>query len=363
MLLPSHIPLRALLLLGTPALGLFAAGCSDPDDLTCIDDQCSTSETGTGTTSDDTTSTSAHSPTTLTTQPTTSPTDTSSTTSSSTTDDTTTTTGMPVCGDGMVDEDETCDEAGETPTCDDDCSSVECGDGNLNEAAGELCDQPTSTADCEAATCRAPVCGDGEVNPLAGEECDDGNADGDDGCSSDCYREWRVFVSSEKYEGNDNVTVGLNGLNGADAKCQELATQAGLAGTYKAWLSTKAKRMGEKDENPANRFGIDATTSKGPYMLPDGTLVAMGWADLTDGTLAHAIDQDENGVTVMGSAVWTNTKVDGTTFGVNDCGGWTMSAGVIKSQVGYTTSADKAWTEVDTQFCSSAARIYCFQVE
>ena len=44
------------------------------------------------------------------------------------------------CGDGIVDPGETCDDAGESPTCDDDCTLPECGDANHNAAAGEDCD-------------------------------------------------------------------------------------------------------------------------------------------------------------------------------------------------------------------------------
>jgi hypothetical protein len=44
------------------------------------------------------------------------------------------------CGNGTVDVGEDCDDAGESATCDDDCTPVDCGDENLNEAAGEACD-------------------------------------------------------------------------------------------------------------------------------------------------------------------------------------------------------------------------------
>mgnify|MGYP000220795266 CR=1 FL=1 len=48
------------------------------------------------------------------------------------------------CGDGLVHAGvESCDDAGASKNCDDDCSLVECGDGVLNEAAGEACDTDT----------------------------------------------------------------------------------------------------------------------------------------------------------------------------------------------------------------------------
>jgi len=64
-----------------------------------------------------------------------------------------------VCGDGVVDTDEQCD------------------DGN------------TSNEDLCTNTCRAAVCGDGFVQQVTGEECDDGNVISGDGCSSECLNE------------------------------------------------------------------------------------------------------------------------------------------------------------------------------
>ncbi len=126
---------------------------------------------------------------------------------------------MGVCGDGMVEGDEECDEAVETATCDDDCTFADCGDEIVNEAAGEVCDEggesfscdsdctlpvcgdgitneshdevcdgggPTSTCDDD---CTLPLCGDGNQNLAALESCDDGNNLSDDGCSGTCVLE------------------------------------------------------------------------------------------------------------------------------------------------------------------------------
>jgi hypothetical protein len=46
----------------------------------------------------------------------------------------------PMCGDGLVDMGEECDDAGESATCDADCSVAQCGDGTSNSTAGESCD-------------------------------------------------------------------------------------------------------------------------------------------------------------------------------------------------------------------------------
>jgi hypothetical protein len=104
----------------------------------------------------------------------------------------------PECGNGAVHGDEECDTAGETAACDDDCTEVACGDGNVNEAAGEVCDDGANDAcgecneDCTAAgTEPCPgdepdpaVCGNGTLED--GEVCDDGYTDACGTCNADC---------------------------------------------------------------------------------------------------------------------------------------------------------------------------------
>lgn len=59
----------------------------------------------------------------------------------STSGSTTATTDVMVgCGNGVVEADELCDAAGESPSCDVDCTPAECGDGVVNASAGELCE-------------------------------------------------------------------------------------------------------------------------------------------------------------------------------------------------------------------------------
>jgi cysteine-rich repeat protein len=109
------------------------------------------------------------------------------------------------CGDGeRCPEFEACDDAGESPTCDADCTVVRCGDGTLNVTAGEACDDGYRDAcgscnvDCTGAGAGS-TCGDGDLCPET-EECDDGNTDDDDGCSSTCaipiptVSEWGMVV-------------------------------------------------------------------------------------------------------------------------------------------------------------------------
>jgi len=72
-----------------------------------------------------------------------------------------TTSPGPFCGDGHADPEEQCDEPQPSATCDPDCTISACGDGYLNEAAGE--------------------------------ECDDGNIIKGDGCDGGCHAEfWKL---------------------------------------------------------------------------------------------------------------------------------------------------------------------------
>ena len=94
----------------------------------------------------------------------------------------------PICGNGVVEDDEDCDDEGESVDCDADCTFAECGDGVLNVTRGEECDDEGETATCDI-DCTFADCGDGTLNVTAGEECDDGNTDSGDGCSADCTLE------------------------------------------------------------------------------------------------------------------------------------------------------------------------------
>ena len=59
----------------------------------------------------------------------------------------------------------------------------------------------TSTGGDQTTEGPAPVCGDGVKD--GDEECDDGNAVEADGCLGDCTREWFVFVTSEPHTQGD----------------------------------------------------------------------------------------------------------------------------------------------------------------
>ncbi len=168
-----------------------------------------------------------------------------------------------------------------------------------------------------------------------------------------------VFVTSTIHNGD------LGGLTGADAQCQSLADNAGLSGTYLAWLS-------DDTDSPSTRFA----QSTGPYARVDGVVIANDWADLTDGALQAPIRVDQNGNTVFPMppvvvplAAWTGTFATGLPVDAMGpgptCENWTMSAGAPHffgiGQVGNTQSTSTAWSDATSLRCSDRGRLYCFE--
>jgi hypothetical protein len=132
-----------------------------------------------------------------------------------------------------------------------------------------------------------------------------------------------------------------------DTVCRNMAANAALSGTFKAWISTA-------DASPATSFG----RCSGGYELPGGGgVVAESFADLTDGTLRLPINRNAVGA-VLNGIVWTGTKANGTASGL-DCQGWT-SAG--SGTFGRTTEIGSAWTAAGSGTCSeTGAGVYCFE--
>jgi hypothetical protein len=147
----------------------------------------------------------------------------------------------------------------------------------------------------------------------------------------------------------------LGGLEGADAICNDLASEAGLPGTYMAWLS-------DTTSSPATRF---PTKSTGPYVRTDTIPVAWNWDHLLGGELIVPIDRNEAGALISTNReTWTNTSPDGT-LGSTDpnlvCDNWTSDLNGQSGGVGETNQLNDQWTASHSDPCNATWRLYCFQ--
>jgi cysteine-rich repeat protein len=107
------------------------------------------------------------------------------------------------CGDGVAGgPNEACDDGMDSATCNSDCTLISCGDGYVN-ATMEQCDSGgVNTATCDA-NCTIPLCGDGTTNTVANEQCDDMNGVNGDNCRNDC----RFNVCGDTYVDTEAARV------------------------------------------------------------------------------------------------------------------------------------------------------------
>ncbi len=216
-------------------------------------------------------------------------------------------------------------------------------------ACGRACDPAgTVSLSCHLGVCDS-VCLPGSKNiahPVAPTK--------DDGCEA---RVHRVFVTSSPVP----PRFGPNGgAPSADLICQMAALPLAGPAMWRAWTS-------DSTTSPKTRF----MTPDGPYIQPNGTPVADNWADLIDGTLLHAIDEDELGGTALDVDVWTGTSPDGTVSmaqspqggTITNCADWTtITSDVDFAAVGRSSSPDLGWTEGPMpSSCLQSAHLYCFE--
>ena len=178
------------------------------------------------------------------------------------------------CGDGYLHEDEACDDGtlngNGASSCKNNCTPNVCGDLYLH-LPSEACDEgpfPTETCDED---CTAVACGDGLVNDEAGEVCDDGDANDGNGCSNACVRTY------------DQLSVG-----------DTHACVRGPAGNVRCWGPNAFGRLGYgnlfaigDNEVPASAGDVDLggiaeQVAAGTYStcarLDDGALRCWGYA-------------------------------------------------------------------------------------
>ncbi len=152
------------------------------------------------------------------------------------------------------------------------------------------------------------------------------------------------------------------GIAAGDAICRARAAAAGFANAerFKAWLSD------------ASTHARDRITTDGPWVRPDGVLVAGSKAMLLGGTLASSISVTETGRYVNwnpGVSVewewsifaWTGTKQDGAAA-ADHCLSWQTSAGANGAQGGTNNVVN--WSHLigmGPVACATPRALYCLE--
>jgi hypothetical protein len=177
---------------------------------------------------------------------------------------------------------------------------------------------------------------DGEVTTNAG---DDSGADGSPGVPRRV-----VFVTQRTVDGN------FGGLDAGDAICAAEAADAGLGGSFVAWLSN-----GLDEFNAKSRFVTDA----GWYLTGDGGEVFSGPPAMTNVSAPQVgINRTAYAQIIPVGQVWTGLWGDGLPYG-KDCAGWTTTQNDgVPGDIGATTTG---WTGAAPDFCTAEKRLICFQ--
>ncbi len=146
---------------------------------------------------------------------------------------------------------------------------------------------------------------------------------------------------------------GADGPASGDQACQQSATNAGLGGTWIAWMSD------------ASTVAMDHIVDVGPWHRLDGEKVFDNKAQMSGPPLV-AINMTELGAspTIGGAGVWTGTRSDRTS-GLH-CSDWTSDgAGDLGSAGNYTLSDGKwndvGWPALAGNSCAASNHLYCIE--
>jgi hypothetical protein len=217
-----------------------------------------------------------------------------------------------------------------------------CGPGNCSTCcdANNQCVQAVSALACGS-------------NGFVCETCNSGETCYTDRCGP--ANPHYAFVTKADYNGGlARAGSSTSGLSGGDNLCQVAATAAGLAGTFKAWLS-------DSTANAIDRIvDVGGWYTTGTYPL----LIAANKAQLISRLTNSFVD--EYGQT-KGAEPWTGTKADGTksTSSIfvgttGNCYNWATENGDsgVTGLVGMVTGG---WTEYSAYQCQNPHPLHCFQ--
>jgi hypothetical protein len=155
-----------------------------------------------------------------------------------------------------------------------------------------------------------------------------------------------AFVTSTVHTGS------LGGIAGGDAICTDVAHDAGLGGTWVAWLST------------ASTSAFSRVRGVPGWVRVDGTPIATSADELVTQHMRTPIALDETGEDVRGAvaAVWTGTQGDGSAS-PNNCTAWTSETAVDLAEVGDARGGSSAFSLATSGQCNAPRRLYCFETD
>ncbi|MBI5531166.1 MAG: hypothetical protein HY898_00520 [Deltaproteobacteria bacterium] len=165
-----------------------------------------------------------------------------------------------------------------------------------------------------------------------------------------------VFVSDDAFTGN------LGGIAGANAICVNLANNAGLSGTFRAWLGDDTHIATGPTSSP-----------HGAYRLVDGTVVVADATNLNSpGDLLHAINRTQWNQPVPATpgqccdhAVFTGVVAAEHMSTGKNCDNWTNGASGEARMGSAIATIGNTWTSTcwssNPSGCAAPAHIYCFQ--
>jgi hypothetical protein len=206
----------------------------------------------------------------------------------------------------------------------------------------------------------APDVGDASVLPDGGAPADGG--DGSPSVNDAGRHRKRLFITHDRWDGDlkqaaDDLGIYVTtGLVAADALCNLAATDAGLGGTWVAWLSD-----GSDD-------ALDRLNDVGPWYRVDGAEAFADKAALVGDPLV-AIELDETGADTelvpdgggLANVPWTGTLADGTRS-PDTCSDWSSNASDDHGLAGANTATtDAKWSEGTAPLCDRPYHLYCFE--
>lgn len=195
-------------------------------------------------------------------------------------------------------------------------------------------DEPSSPPNADASTTN-------EADAATAEGGSGGAVDGGDGAVVGPHL--RVFLTSRQFTLSEIRET-------PDTLCTSQLPPSLAGAKFVPWLSTSA------------RAARDAIKGEGPWRLVTGEMVAANRAALFGGTLASAINVDENGVRLgFATNVWTGTKPSGEL--ADNCNDWqTPNQNVL---VGSVVRVDERWTALsNAPTCENTlSAVYCFESE